>query len=355
MTQTLPVSLHRELPLTTSQVVVVAAAKHSKMIDPATSKVDLSIASTHPSIDWMRCLPFLLMHAALVAILWVGVSPIAIILSAVTLLARVFALTAFYHRYFSHRAFRTSRWFQFCGAALGACAVQRGPIWWAAHHRQHHRHSDDPRDPHSPRQLGFWFAHMGWFMTREHYRTNERVVKDWLRFPELRWLDRYDFVAPLMFAAGIYALGAALATWAPALETNGPQLLYWAFLVSTLVLYHVTYSINSIAHCIGTRRFETDDDSRNNWLLALVTFGEGWHNNHHRYPASARQGFFWWEIDLTYLVLIALAKVGIVWGLKGVPSAILNEGRADRTRTRRDDLHLGAIEPSPAICERNTP
>lgn len=251
-----------------------------------------------------------------------------------TLFARVFGLTAFYHRYFSHRAFKTSRWFQFAGAVLGNSAAQRGPIWWAAHHRNHHRHSDDEHDTHSPQRHGFAWSHMLWFMTRENYRTNRRVVKDWLKYPELRFLDRFDFLAPLALAAAMFGLGEWLRVAWPELGTSGWQVLVWAFLISTIALYHITFAVNSLAHTFGSQRFATTDNSRNNFWLALVTFGEGWHNNHHRNPASARQGFYWWEIDVTYSLLVVLSWLGLVWDLKPVPKNVLAEGRALTARRR---------------------
>jgi stearoyl-CoA desaturase (delta-9 desaturase) len=275
----------------------------------------------------MRCIPFIGMHVAAVSVLWVGFSWVALAVAAVVFGARVFGLTAFYHRYFSHRAFRTTRWFQFVGAILGNAAAQRGPLWWCAHHRAHHQHSDEPEDRHSPRQHGFWWSHMGWFMTRENYATDTRVIRDWLRFPELRLLDRFDFVVPLVLAAVMFGLGALLAALAPGLGTSGVQMLVWGFLLSTLFLYHVTYSVNSVAHVFGSRRFATKDDSRNNLWVALFTFGEGWHNNHHRYPPSARQGFVWWEVDITFYILLLLEKMGFVWGLKTVPAYVLAEAK----------------------------
>ncbi len=280
-----------------------------------------------PPIDWFRVTPFLALHVACLSVFWVGWSWLAVGMALVTYSLRVFGLTAFYHRYFSHRSFATSRWFQFVGALLGNMAAQRGPIWWAAHHRNHHRHSDQPRDVHSPVLQGFWWSHVLWFMTRENYRTNERAVKDLVRFPELRWLDRHDFVAPTLLGAGMFALGEILRRVAPQWEVNGWQMLVWGFLLSTVALYHVTFAINSLAHTLGRRRFPTRDDSRNNFWLAMVTFGEGWHNNHHYYPASARQGFYWWEIDLTWYGLVVLSWLGLVWDLKGVPRRVLERGR----------------------------
>jgi stearoyl-CoA desaturase (Delta-9 desaturase) len=288
-----------------------------------------------PPVDWKRCVPFLLLHVACLSVFWVGWSWVAVGTALVTYFVRVFGLTAFYHRYFSHRSFKTSRGFQFVGALLGSAAGQRGPIWWAAHHRDHHRHSDEPQDVHSPHQHGFWFSHMGWFMTREHYVTREKNVPDLLRYPELRFLERYDFLVAGLLAVALYAWGALLAQVAPQLNTSGPQMLVWAFLLSTILLYHVTYSINSVAHVFGSRRFPTRDDSRNNLWLALITFGEGWHNNHHYYPASARQGFYWWEVDVTYYVLVALSWLGLVWDLKGVPQRVFAAAEVPKPETSR--------------------
>ena len=272
-------------------------------------------------VDWLRVLPFVGLHLACLGVLWVGFSWFALWTAVALYVARMFAITGFYHRYFSHKAFRTSRPVQFAFAVLGAASVQRGPLWWAAHHRHHHRHADTEHDVHSPRH-GFWRSHMGWFLTPRGFRTDFDAVKDLARYPELRLLDRFDILVPVLLAAGLYSLGAWLETAHPGLGTSGPQLLVWGFFVSTVVLFHVTVTINSLAHRWGSRRFATRDDSRNNALLALLTFGEGWHNNHHHYPGSARQGFAWWELDLTYLGLRAMALLGLVSDLRPVPAAL---------------------------------
>ena len=208
-------------------------------------------------------------------------------------------------------------------AMLGAASVQRGPLWWAAHHRHHHRHADTPQDHHSPGVRGLLWSHAGWFLTDAAFATDHRRVQDLTRFPELRWLDRYDTAVPLLLAVALYALGALLARVAPALGTDGPQMLVWGFFVSTVVLFHATVTINSLAHRYGRRRFATRDDSRNNLWLALLTFGEGWHNNHHFYPGSARQGFRWYEIDLTWYGLRLMQALGLVWELRPVPSWVM--------------------------------
>ncbi|HEV7270291.1 acyl-CoA desaturase [Pseudoxanthomonas sp.] len=278
-------------------------------------------------IDWLRAVPFIGLHLACLAVFWVGVSPVAVIVAVALYAVRMFAITGFYHRYFSHRTFRTSRVLQFVFALIGASSVQRGPLWWAAHHRNHHRHADTPADPHSPAVHGFWRSHAGWFLTRDGFRTDWSRIPDLARYPELRWLDRYDTVVPVMLAAALYALGALLERIAPHWGTSGGQMLVWGFFISTVVLFHATVTINSLAHRFGKRRFDTRDDSRNNLWLALLTFGEGWHNNHHFFPGTARQGFRWWEIDLTWYGLRAMALLGLVRDLKPVPAWVLAKAR----------------------------
>jgi len=276
-------------------------------------------------IDWLRSMPFFALHLGCLAVIWVGWSWPAVAVAVLLYAVRVFALTAFYHRYFSHRAFKTSRWFQCVGAILGLAAIQRGPLWWAAHHRKHHRHSDDPEDLHSPYHGGFWWSHIGWFLTKEHFKKNLHEIKDFTKYPELRFLDHYEMLVPVTMGIGLYLLGEGLAMWKPEWGCTGLQMFVWGFLISTVAVYHVTYTINSLCHLLGRRRYQTRDQSRNNLVLALLTFGEGWHNNHHRYPSSARQGFFWWEIDITYYTLVVLSWFGLVWDLRPVPQHVLTE------------------------------
>jgi stearoyl-CoA desaturase (delta-9 desaturase) len=271
-------------------------------------------------IDWLRTVPFILMHAACLCVFWVGVSPVAVTVAGALYAIRMFALTGFYHRYFSHRAFRTSRAVQCVFAVIGASCVQRGPLWWAAHHRQHHRHADTEHDPHSPTVHGFLWSHAGWFLTPAAFQTDMSRVPDFKKYPELRWLDRFDIAVPVALAVALFGLGSLLHTVAPTWHTSGAQMLVWGFFVSTVVLFHATVTINSLAHRFGRRRFATRDNSRNNLWLALITFGEGWHNNHHFYPGSARQGFRWWEIDLTWYGLRLMAALGLVWDLRPVPA-----------------------------------
>jgi stearoyl-CoA desaturase (delta-9 desaturase) len=289
------------------------AGRGEQPLDPARAE----------GIDWLRAVPFVILHLGCLAALATGVSATALIVAAMLYAVRMFALTAFYHRCFAHRSFRAPRAVQFVFALLGAACVQRGPLWWAAHHRTHHREADTVRDPHSPAVHGFLWSHMGWFLTPRAFRTDLKRVPDLARYPELCWLDRYDIAVPVLLAAATYALGWLLERYAPRLHTSGAQLLVWGFFISTVVLFHATVTINSLAHRFGSRRFATADESRNNLWLALLTFGEGWHNNHHRFPGAARQGFFWWEIDLTWYGLRLLAALGLVRQLRPVPAAVL--------------------------------
>jgi stearoyl-CoA desaturase (delta-9 desaturase) len=286
-------------------------------------------------IDWPRVVPFVALHVGCLGAIWTGWSAFALGLAVVLFALRMFAITAFYHRYFSHRTFRTSRAWQFVFAVLGASAVQRGPLWWAAHHRHHHVHSDRPQDPHSELQHGFLRSHMGWFLARENFATRTHLVRDLARYPELRWLDRYDAAVPAALFVTLWALGAWLEAAHPSLGTGPWQLVVWGFCVSTVVLFHSTFLINSLAHRWGSRRYDTADESRNNALLALLTFGEGWHNNHHRYPGAARQGFYWWEVDLSWYGLRLLALFGIVRDLRRVPVSVLEAGRHATRGDRR--------------------
>nr|WP_244663868.1 MULTISPECIES: acyl-CoA desaturase [unclassified Xanthomonas] len=274
-------------------------------------------------IDWLRAAPYIGLHLACLGVFWVGVSWFAVGMAVAMYAVRMFALTGFYHRYFAHRAFKTSRPVQFLFAAIGATCVQRGPLWWAAHHRNHHRHTDTPADPHSPRQHGFWWSHSGWFLTPRGFSTDWEAIPDLRRFPELRFLDRFDLLLPVLLALALFLLGGWLQQHMPQLGTDGPQLLVWGFFISTVALFHATFTINSLAHRFGSRRFDTRDDSRNNLWLALLTFGEGWHNNHHFFPGAARQGFRWWELDLTWYGLKALSWTRVIRELKPVPAGLV--------------------------------
>lgn len=278
-------------------------------------------------IEWLRVIPFVLLHLSCFFVLAVGWSWTAVVVAVAAYAVRMFAITAFYHRYFSHRSFETSRAMQFVFALVGSTAVQRGPIWWASHHRAHHQNSDKESDVHSPARNGFWWSHVGWILSRANFRPRFDLVRDLTRFPELRFLDRFDVLVPLISLGVFYCMGEAAG--ALGFATSGAQLVVWGFCISTVVTYHISFSINSVAHRLGSQRYETQDDSRNNLLLSILTFGEGWHNNHHRYPASVRQGFRWWEIDISYYLLRCMGALGLVWRLNPVPERILIEGKGE--------------------------
>jgi len=286
-----------------------------------------AIANRPDSFEWRRCLPFVFIHLGCAGVIWVGWSWTAVIVAAALYFLRMFAITGFYHRYFSHRTFSTSRWFQFVLAVWGNTAIQRGALWWAATHRHHHRHSDTEEDVHSARLKGFVWSHIGWMTSSNNFPTDYKVVRDLAKFPELVFLNRFDMIVPAIYGLALFGLGSLLNWLDPSLGTSGAQLFIWGFFVSTAVLLHGTLFINSLAHVWGKRRFETTDDSRNNLWLALITLGEGWHNNHHRFMGSTRQGFFWWEIDITYYCLKMMSWTGLIWDVKPVPRSVMEEAR----------------------------
>ncbi|MBS1953195.1 MAG: acyl-CoA desaturase [Cyanobacteria bacterium SZAS-4] len=269
-----------------------------------------------------RWIPFILLHAACLSVFVTGVSPAAVIMAVTLCVMRMFAITAFYHRYFSHRTYKTSRLAQCLFALAGLTAAQRGPLWWAAHHRHHHQNADNEMDTHSPTQRGFIWAHIGWITADSNMPTDYSRIPDLLKYPELVLLNRFDWVVPVLMGVSVYIAGAVLEHFYPALHTSGPQFLSWG-IVSTVMVFHVTGAINSLAHQFGTQEFETGDDSKNNFFLGLITLGEGWHNNHHRYPGCVRQGLKWWQIDLTYYVLLLMEKLGIIWDLNKIPNAVM--------------------------------
>jgi len=288
---------------------------------------DLPPAGGQKKVDWLRILPLIVLHLGCLAVFWVGWSWAAVMVSLILYIVRMFAITGFYHRYFSHKTFRTNRIWQFVFGIMGNASVQRGPLWWAAHHRHHHRFTDLEQDVHSPSRHGFWWSHIGWMTSKANFPTKLNYVKDWAKYPELRWLNRFDTAVPMILAISLYLFGELLAHWAPHLKTSGWQMVVWGFFISTVVLLHATLTINSFDHMYGTRRFDTPDSSRNNAFLSLITLGEGWHNNHHHYAVAARQGFYWWEIDITYYLLVLMSWIGIIRDLRPVPEHILRSGR----------------------------
>ena len=268
------------------------------------------------SFDFFRAIPFIVLHLGCLAVFWVGITPTAFWVALGLYCIRMFAITGFYHRYFSHKTFKTNRFTQFCFAFLAATSGQRGPLWWASWHRLHHQHADKENDPHSPVVHGFIESHLGWFFRPIAFKTKLTVINDFAKYPELRWLNRFDIVAPISLAIALMVVGYFLDIYLPSLHTNALQMLVWGFFVSTVFLFHATCCINSLAHQWGKRDYQTQDESKNNWLLAIITLGEGWHNNHHFYPATVKQGFKWWQIDITFYILWFFSKVGIVHNLR---------------------------------------
>jgi len=256
-------------------------------------------------------IPLALFYVSALFVFVTGISWSAIALCLILYVVRMWAVTGGYHRYFSHRSFKTSRFFQFILAFLAQTSMEQGVLWWANHHRQHHVYSDTPKDIHSPRQHGFWYAHIAWFYTEPMVQKNYTMVDDLQKYPELVFLDKFHIIPPLLLALFCYWL-------------LGWQGVVVGFVISTLLVHNGSYVINSLTHVYGKQRYVTGDDSRNHWLFALITLGEGWHNNHHFYPSSTRQGFFWWEIDITFYVLKLLSWLGIVWDLKEPPAKLIH-------------------------------
>lgn len=259
-------------------------------------------------VNWISSIPFFLIHLACLAAYFTGITVTAIVLCLALFWVRMFFITAGYHRYFAHKAYKLGRVSQFVMAFGAQTSAQKGVLWWAAHHRDHHRFADTDRDIHSPRK-GFWWSHVGWILCDRYSATKYEGIKDFARYPELVWLDKHDWIAPWSLAIACYLIGG----WSG---------LVVGFFWSTVLLWHATFAVNSVAHVFGRRRYDTTDTSRNSLLVSLLTGGEGWHNNHHHYPSSARQGFFWWEIDATYYALLALSWVGIAKDLRVPPERV---------------------------------
>lgn len=274
-----------------------------------------SIHYYNKDIQWVVVLGFLVLHLGALTAYWTGVTWRAVAMGTVLYWARMFAVTAGSHRLFAHRAYQTSRWFQFLMALGVAAAFHGGVLSWASRHRWHHAYSDKPEDFHSPKQYGFWTSHFGWLIYSKNVGYGEKGSKDFNRYPELIWLERWHWVVPLTLAVVCYLIG-------------GLSGLIVGMGWSTILVFHISVSINSLSHLIGTQRYNTGDDSRNNWLLAILTMGEGWHNNHHYYHGSVRQGHYWWEIDLSYYILCGLRAVGLVWKFHAMPPEKLRQNLA---------------------------
>lgn len=318
------------------------------MTDAAPKHLEGASADTHDDIVYPSAIPFVLLHFACFAAIWTGVTWQAVAIGVALYWLRMFAIGAGYHRYFSHRSYSTSRVFQFVLAFLAQTTAQKSILWWAAKHRHHHLFSDTEHDVHSPRHTGFLYSHVGWIFAKRHDETNLVKIADFARYPELMFLHRFELLPAVVLAGIAFLIGG----WSG---------LVVGFVWSTVAVYHGTFCINSLAHVRGRKRYVTGDDSRNNWLLALFTMGEGWHNNHHAYQSSARQGFRWWEIDATYYILKGLSYLGVVWDLKTPPEAVLkneqqlgarvvDRAAAELVATFNVDRIAAALHASPALA-----
>lgn len=296
---------------------------------------------TYQGYDWVGMAPMAIIHLLPLGALYTGTRWQDWAVCFGLYFARMFFVTGFYHRYFSHRTFKTSRVFQFIAAFLTQTSSQRGVLWWASHHRHHHKFSDLPWDTHSPIQRGFWYSHIGWIYEKSNDATDFSRIRDLAKYPELVWLDKYWYLPPAVLGVLVWL----------ALGWSG---LFIGFALSTVLLWHGTFTINSLSHVFGKRRFDTGDTSRNNWLLALITLGEGWHNNHHHHMGSTRQGFYWWEVDITYYILKAMSWVGLIRDLRPVPEHILADGRRRDAARRRKSAHepLPLESPVPALPDQ---
>ena len=282
---------------------------------------------TQDRVEWFRCVPYIIIHLGALFVFFTPFAWSSLAVLFISYAARMFAITAFYHRYFSHRTFKTNRVVQFLGAFVACASGQRGPLWWAAHHRMHHRHSDTEHDSHSPHHKNFLWSHTLWFMTDYALPTFLKEIPDWAKFKELRFINRYDWIAVLFLAFGCYFLGewATFQAWS---GMNGLSMLAWGFFLPTVLLYHATFSVNSLTHMFGKKKYDTGDESRNNWFVSIITFGEGWHNNHHFFPGAARQGFTFWELDPTYYTLKLMSLFGLVSDLRPVPAWVKEKAKS---------------------------
>ena len=292
-------------------------------------------------LDWVASIPFFLAHlVAVVGVVLLGWSWSGFALAMALYFVRLFGVTAGYHRYFSHRTFKTSRPMQLFFALLAMSSAQKGVLWWASHHRAHHKLSDQPGDVHSTKLDGFLWSHAGWILSNEWHETDMSRVRDLARYPELRWLNKNFHVPPVTFGVLTFLIGG---WWG----------LVWGMFVSTVLLWHGTFTINSLTHSFGRRRYQTADESRNNFWLALLTMGEGWHNNHHYYQRAANQGFFWWEIDVTFYILKLLQAVGLVWDVHTPPRKVLESNRIEQAATPE---HVAReVVPAPAASAIASP
>jgi stearoyl-CoA desaturase (delta-9 desaturase) len=271
-------------------------------------------------VQWTHEIGFILVHLSPLLIFVTGGTFVDWMICLILYFGRMFFVTAGYHRYFAHKTYKTSRVFQFIIAFFAQTSLQKGALWWASSHRDHHKFSDTPPDPHSNKIYGFWYSHIGWIVGPDFKKTHYDKIKDFAKFPELVWLNKAHLIPPLFLMVVVFVVGGYLnAGSVSGIMEHGWSSLVIGFFTSTVILLHGTFTINSLTHMFGSKRYKSNDESRNNFFLALITMGEGWHNNHHYYQSSVRQGFYWWEIDVTYYILKMMSWVGLVWDLRPIP------------------------------------
>lgn len=292
-------------------------------------------------INWKLSVPFFILHLLPFGMIWFPPSRADIAVCGGLYVARMFFITGCYHRYFAHRGYKLGRAMQFLVAFGGGTSAQKGALWWASHHRWHHRFSDTDRDPHNSRR-GFWWSHLLWILCNKYNETHYETIKDFAKFPELVWLNRFHLVPPTLLGVAVYLWG-------------GWSALFCSFFLSTILLYHGTFSINSLTHRWGKARYKTDETSKNSFILAIVTLGEGWHNNHHYYSSTANQGFFWWEIDISYYILRMLSFVGLAHDLRVPTNRARFKNWIDEDARDRLLARYGLQAPEPHVHEAVAP
>jgi stearoyl-CoA desaturase (delta-9 desaturase) len=301
-------------------------------------KLDRIPAQEIDRIRWLQSSPMILVHVVAVAGVFLYPPTLGLVALMIGLTwFRILGTTLGYHRYFSHRTFRTSRVMQFLIAWWAQSSTEKGVLWWAGHHRNHHRYSDEAGDVHSPARRGFFYSHIGWILSDRWDETPLDVIRDMAQYPELRWLNRFHLVPPVTLAVVCFLAG-------------GMPALVWGYFISTVLVWHSTFTINSLSHVYGRRRFPTTDTSRNNPWLAVLTLGEGWHNNHHYFCSTARNGFYWWEIDVTWYVIWTMEKLGLVWDVKRVPQRVLDEGRRRQPAVVAESCQPDGALPEPDVA-----
>jgi len=293
-------------------VMIEAALEYPSTGEAVNETTGLYSQTMRRGINWIFAIALAGFHLGALAALFYFRWSALVVFAAMWVLAQNVGIAMGYHRLLTHRGYATPKWLEYCIATFGTLALQGGPIYWVAIHRMHHRYTDKPGDPHSPRD-GKWWSHMGWIMNgtlRNETKALKQYAPDLSREPFYLWLNKYHWLPLTVVGLSLLAFGG----W--------PWILWGAFLPVTIGL-HVTWLVNSVTHLWGRRRFATRDDSRNNLWVALLTGGEGWHNNHHAFPVSARHGLAWYEVDVNYYGICLLKWLGLARHIK---TASLKQG-----------------------------